>query len=1004
MYIVMNVLGLPFNGETLKTKSLGGSESAGYYVARELAKRGHKVTIFTSSREEGVFEDVRYVWAGNVTQKEPLGERFHFFALRTQHDVCIIQRHPQAFAFRWASKINLLWLHDLALYRNAGAINNSLWNVDGVLPVSKWHGKQVQEVYGVSSDIVYPVRNGVDLSVYSEPLTDIDHKGKAFSLAKAEKFKLLYAARPERGLENLVRPDGIMARLAKISPDYHLYFCGYDNATPDMRGYYEQLWQWAKELPNCTNLGALTKQELADVERQCDLYVYPTTFEDTSCIMAMECAAAGLPFLASEVGALPETCENTGSLLLPLKDEQVNIPGFVQEIKGLRDGVELKNLSQMQAASAHRFSWERAADTFEDAIAKCFAKASSNRLAVLKHFEHVSDIYALWEFADRTKNEKPFDGQEIAFLQHIEQVYSFAREGTFKQHYEAYYEYEKQRGVVYGPEVLEGNQRYESVARLLGDLAPGSVVLDYGCAHGHYTINLAKRFPELKFVGVDIAESNISAARKWANDDGAKNAYFHCGAIVGQAISNPSELPLWADQPELKFDAIIAAEVLEHVANPSEMADVLCSYLKPNGLFIATTPYGPWEAVGYTQHYPWRAHLWHFERGDLRDTFGMHPKFNVVSAFHGLTAKGEVLGSYITTFRKPLQSSGRIDYDRKFAAIAPRQTVTLATIVKDGESTVRQMLESTVPYVDEVVIGLDEKTTDRTRQVIEDFLAPYAARGQLIYKVIEISSPLDVGFDEARNRTLREATSQWVFWPDADETLIHGEEMGKYLRNNMYAGYATALRHFTMEPPGVLRTDLPTKLFRNGIGTRFYGMVHEHPEAALNKGLGYVTTANDVELSHFAYITEAVRRGRYERNFDLMKRDRQKYPERLLGKWLWVRDCAQTCRWALERTRGQMTPQIETMAREGLVLWQEIIKDGNTRLILDGLQFYSELNMILGEGFEYGCVMDTSKMNGGLHLDKRQPIVGRFSSIKEAQQLTELVLRERTKVYDSKYF
>lgn len=1001
MYIVMNVLGLPFNGETLETTSLGGSESAGYYVARELAKRGHKVTIFTSSKDEGVFEDVRYVWAGNCTQKEPLGERFHFYALRTQHDVCIIQRHPGAFAYRWASKINLLWLHDLALHRNAGTINNCLWNIDGVLPVSAWHGKQLQEVYGLSPEIIYPVKNGVDLAMYAESMALVNKKENAFSSAQMEQFKLLYAARPERGLENLVKPDGIMARLAKISPDYHLYFCGYDNVTPEMRAYYEQLWRWADELPNCTNLGALTKQELADVERQCDLYVYPTAFEDTSCIMAMECAAAGLPFLASEVGALSETCKDTGSILLdPKDDNSVDIPAFVSHIKLLATGSEAvrEDYKKDQLAIASSFSWERAADTFEDAISKCFAKTKANDLAVLKHFEHVSDIYALWKYAGAVS---VLSDEVKEYLQHIESVYAFAREGAFKQHYEEYYAKHKHE---FGSEDLTGNHRFESVARLVGDLAPGSVVLDYGCAHGHYTVNLAKRFPQLKFIGVDLAESNIDTARRWADSDGIRNAYFHVGDIAEGEIRAPSGLALWADQPELKFDCILACEVLEHVAAPAGTVDALCACLNPAGRLVATTPYGPWEAANFEKEYPYRFHLWHFERGDLRDLFGMHPKFNVVSAFHGLTPQGEVLGSYITTFQKPTQPSGQIDYDRKFAAIASRQTVSLCMIVKDAESTIRKTLETVTEYIDEAIIGIDETTTDNTRQIIEKYLEPFVTRGRLSLKLFGIPSPLISGFDDARNKVIAEATCQWIFWPDADETLVHGNELPKYLRNNQYGGYATSLRHFTMEPAGLLRTDLPTKLFRNGIDAKFFGMVHEHPETALNKGLGYVTVANDFEIAHFSYITEAIRRGRFSRNLNLMRKDRQKNPDRTLGKWLWVRDLAQMCRWELERNGGILTPQMEGQAREGLLLWQDIVKDGNVRLIMDGLQFYSELNAILGEGFDYGCLMDTSKANGGLHMDKRQPIIGRFSNVKEAQQVTELLLRERTRVYDSKYF
>ena len=35
--------GLAFNGDTLKTKGLGGSETALLCIAREFAKRGHRV-------------------------------------------------------------------------------------------------------------------------------------------------------------------------------------------------------------------------------------------------------------------------------------------------------------------------------------------------------------------------------------------------------------------------------------------------------------------------------------------------------------------------------------------------------------------------------------------------------------------------------------------------------------------------------------------------------------------------------------------------------------------------------------------------------------------------------------------------------------------------------------------------------------------------------------------------------------------------------------------------
>ena len=76
MYIVMHCGGMPFNGNTIKEQSLGGSETAAYYVAKELAQAGHSVTIFTAHQEGGVFDGVKYEWMGEASEEVPLGQRF----------------------------------------------------------------------------------------------------------------------------------------------------------------------------------------------------------------------------------------------------------------------------------------------------------------------------------------------------------------------------------------------------------------------------------------------------------------------------------------------------------------------------------------------------------------------------------------------------------------------------------------------------------------------------------------------------------------------------------------------------------------------------------------------------------------------------------------------------------------------------------------------------------------------------------------------------------------
>ena len=125
MHYVLYVPGMPFNGETLaQGRSLGGSESAGYYLARELARRGHEVTVFSPipAQAAGAWDGVRYLSTGPSTPGAPLGVDFEAFLANSPVDVMIGQRVPDLFQRPNAAKVNLWWTHDLALRRHQGAM------------------------------------------------------------------------------------------------------------------------------------------------------------------------------------------------------------------------------------------------------------------------------------------------------------------------------------------------------------------------------------------------------------------------------------------------------------------------------------------------------------------------------------------------------------------------------------------------------------------------------------------------------------------------------------------------------------------------------------------------------------------------------------------------------------------------------------------------------------------------------------------------------------------
>lgn len=1001
MFIVMHCMGMPFNGTNIKEKSLGGSESACYYIARELAALGHRVSVFTNHTEEGKWDGVNYGWLGEVTEQFPLGERFMHYAVNTPTDVLIMQRYPLAFKMMWNSKINLWWLHDLALLRNVHNVLQQLWNISGILTVSEWHKNQIVETWGLNPDIVMPITNGVDLSLYGNQagLERVKLLPKEFigDTDKENEISLLYAARPERGLVNLVGPGGIMEKLLEKNKKFHLYVCGYDNTVPEMVGLYNSLWGRIEELENCTNLGSLTKKELAAVQEHCDAYVYPTTFEDTSCIVAMECAAAGLPFIATKGAALPETCEGGGAELISLTGGGLDINLWVNRLIGIFSSEkEIKKLRNKQLHKAPSYTWSNAIDLLEKHIAACFAKNDSRHGAKLRHLIRMSDIYAAKRYLNTLCIKNP--GIIIQrSSEELETLYKFAWNNTWKSHYDEYYQHEKDKGVEYGPEDLTNEHRFRRVAFHIAYVPVGGRVLDYGCAHGHYTINLARAFPDLKFVGIDIAQSNIDIAKKWASDEEITNVKFYVGEVrPGDYITNP---------PLENFDAIIVAEVLEHVESPQMIVDqLLVQCAKKDCTFILTTPYGPWEYQGFIKEHPWRAHVHHFDRPDLHDMFGKFDNFEVTIVPSGNIITGEALGSYVTTFKNSEKTVfiGDIDYERKFAGIVPLQTISFCMIVKNGEETLLRSLNQLKGVVQQIVIGVDSTTTDNTLNIIKRFSDEQPLWPTV--EVFDIESPLIIGFDEARNKTLEKAVGDWILWVDHDEITVYAENIVKYLRDNQFAGYSIKQHHFAVDPLGVIKTDLPCRLFRNHEKIKFFGVVHEHPEKKINSGVGHAMVIEDVDIAHEGYTTDIIRHGRFNRNVDLMLRDREKYPDRKLGKFLWMRDISQMCAHELRFNGGKISPEMKARAEKGIEIWEELLENGELRMLSDGMTFYSLLASVLNKGFDCSFAIDIAPQPGVVNINRVEPITAKFASQDHLMRLLGKVIAERTKHYESKYF
>ena len=99
-------------------------------------------------------------------------------------------------------------------------------------------------------------------------------------------------------------------------------------------------------------------------------------------------------------------------------------------------------------------------------------------------------------------------------------------------------------------------------------------ILDLGCGNGAFTALLASKGFEV--IGCDISKTGIIIAKEqYPNISWCEHNLQH---------------PLPKEYQE-KFDAVISVEVIEHLLLPRQLIKNANFALKPNGLFIITTPY-----------------------------------------------------------------------------------------------------------------------------------------------------------------------------------------------------------------------------------------------------------------------------------------------------------------------------------------------------------------------------------------------------------------------------
>jgi glycosyltransferase involved in cell wall biosynthesis len=340
MKIAIYNKGIPFTGDTPFQQPLGGSESSIVYMARELTLLGHQVTVYSNCPQPGNYEGVSYVHC------------YHFFndARTSSWDAVISFRSFDPFLIGRVAPRMIYWTGDSYDQPSLRHFSHSTLqeNVDVIFCVSEWQRRIFIDRFLLPADKLIATRHGFPADVMPEP---------------AERMwpSAVYSSTPFRGLEILLQ----------LFPDMRL---SYPNLTLDVFSSMKVHGWSAQQDAMCFGPlyraaaqsgiswhGSVPQPVLLRQLTQTGLFLYPNTFEETSCIAAIEAQAAGCVVVTSAKAALNETVENgvTGICLKGDPHGSEYQREFVGTVTGLLGSPEqLQRFSDAARKRAlSRYSW-----------------------------------------------------------------------------------------------------------------------------------------------------------------------------------------------------------------------------------------------------------------------------------------------------------------------------------------------------------------------------------------------------------------------------------------------------------------------------------------------------------------------------------------------------------------------------------------------------------------------------------------------------------------------
>ena len=318
-------------------RPMGGSESALCYLAAELAKRDHAVTVLNGVRAA---VESRGVHLDNISLAGSA-------AFLNAFDIVVLVGLAQGRVLRERVGVTaplVLWTphaHDQPAVRDLSQQNErQTWT--GFAFVSEWQRQCYEKFFQLPHEKGRVLRNAVSPAFAAE-------NGAAPWFATGEPPVLFYTSTPFRGLDVLLRAfPAIRSQIPEARLRVYSSMGVYQVGAADDK--YRPLYDQCRAMDSVDYIGSIGQSRLAKELAGAAALAYPSTFAETSCIAVLEAMAVGAAILTTRLGALPETTAGLASMVDWQGDKGRLAASFVATtVESLRDMRE-----NPEAAAARR--------------------------------------------------------------------------------------------------------------------------------------------------------------------------------------------------------------------------------------------------------------------------------------------------------------------------------------------------------------------------------------------------------------------------------------------------------------------------------------------------------------------------------------------------------------------------------------------------------------------------------------------------------------------------